>query len=460
MKRLLVVSPHFPPTNAADMQRVRMLLPHWKDLGIETQVLAVAPKSVAAPLDPWLADGLPTDLPIDRVDGFGLTYRCIPGLGTLTNRAIGALKRGGTRLLAAAEEGDKPFDLVFFSTTQFGVHTLGPYWKSKFGIPFVMDYQDPWVNDYYEKHPEVVPPGGRSKYAVAHWLAKRTEPRVLMNCSGIISVSAAYPRQLIERYRFLNREFPVLVAPFPGDDRDLERVRRDATIEQSVFDPDDGCVHWVYVGRGGEDLHRALHAFFSALRNELRMASGGGTLPDKGYQSDQTKRDLCNLKIHFVGTSYAASGKGIQTIEPLAQEYGLRGIVVEHSDRIPYSQTLRCLLDADALIVPGSDDPGYTASKIYPYLLARKPMLAIFHEQSSVVDLARAVGGTVCIAMNDGETERSLAEKIRLAWFLDGKYRMTVPLSIDSFEPYTAKAQAKQLAKFFRTVLAKTEEFL
>ena len=96
----------------------------------------------------------------------------------------------------------------------------------------------------------------------------------------------------------------------------------------------------------------------------------------------QKQFDASNLKIHFVGTSYAAFGKGMKTIEPLALEYGLGDIVVEHTDRIPYSQTLRCLLDADALIVPGSDDPGYTASKIYPYLLARKPMLAVFHYRS------------------------------------------------------------------------------
>ena len=79
------------------------------------------------------------------------------------------------------------------------------------------------------------------------------------------------PGQLYERYDFLNCEFPVLVAPFPGDSRDLERVRDDTTVRQSVFDPKDGCLHWIYVGRGGEDMHRALRAFFAALRSELQL---------------------------------------------------------------------------------------------------------------------------------------------------------------------------------------------
>ena len=33
MKRLLIISPNFPPLNAADMQRVRMSLPYFKDFG-------------------------------------------------------------------------------------------------------------------------------------------------------------------------------------------------------------------------------------------------------------------------------------------------------------------------------------------------------------------------------------------------------------------------------------------
>lgn len=33
MKRVLIISPHFPPINAPDMQRVRMSLPYYKDMG-------------------------------------------------------------------------------------------------------------------------------------------------------------------------------------------------------------------------------------------------------------------------------------------------------------------------------------------------------------------------------------------------------------------------------------------
>ena len=188
MLKVLVVSPHFPPTNAADMQRVRLVLPYLREAGIEATVLAVAAASVNCPVDRWLEDSVPSEVEIRRVAGLGKKWCCIPGLGTLTNRVYRALKIEGSRILAG------PYDLVYFSTTQFGVHELGSYWSKKFGVPFVMDYQDPWVNDYYEKHTQLIPPGGRFKYAVAHWLAKYYEPRMLLKCSGITSVSADYPR--------------------------------------------------------------------------------------------------------------------------------------------------------------------------------------------------------------------------------------------------------------------------
>ncbi len=473
--RVLIISPHFPPTNAADMQRVRLLLPYFYEVGVEVEVLAVEPAQVAAPKDPWLDAGLPDWVPVHRVQALGLAWTKVPGLGTLSFRALGAIRRKGEEVLGRKVEMGKRkeesknhkagFDLVYFSTTQFGIHVLGPEWKRKFGVPFVMDYQDPWVNDYYRDHPDVVPPGGKLKYGLASWLSRRQEPKVLRECAGITSVSAAYPEQLRRRYggeEIGNRKaesrngekeeagrdcaqfqlstfrFPLwspnsqlfsTVLPFPGDARDLERVKQDY-IRQSVFDRNDGLKHWVYVGRGGEDMAFAVRAIFAAV-SRLRFQPSV-------------------LKLHFIGTSYAAAGAGMKTIEPLAAEYGLEDMVEEHPARIPYSETLRCLLDADALIVPGSDDPAYTASKIYPYLLAGKPILAVFHEDSSVVSLIRKVGGAQVVTFGEGETIELVGKRILELGMESAGDLVRVPLDIEAFEPFTARSQARNLTEFFQ----------
>jgi hypothetical protein len=461
--RVLIISPHFPPTNAADMQRVRLVLPYLAEAGASVEVLCVEAAQVAAPQDAWLAAGLPPEIPLHRVTALGLQWSRMPGLGTLSYRALRAIRRKGNELLGRNQSSGS-FDLIYFSTTQFGIHVLGPEWKRKFGVPFAMDYQDPWVSDYYREHPDVVPPGGRLKYALASWMSRRQEPRVLRHCSGITSVSAAYPEQLARRYggeemgkreverlnyeatangqsrtgvklfqfsAFRSRFFST-VLPFPGDVRDFERVKRD-NIHQSVFDPHDGLKHWVYVGRGGADMALAVRAVFSALASLRQLSS--------------------DLRLHFIGTSYAAAGRGVKTIEPLATKYGLEGIVMEHPDRIPYSETLRCLLDADALVVPGSDDPGYTASKIYPYLLAEKPLMAVFHERSSVVELIRQVGGGVVVGFDSGESPEAIAKRIRERAFDGAGHLPQVVLDREAFAAHTAAHHAIQLVDFFRICL-------
>jgi hypothetical protein len=87
---------------------------------------------------------------------------------------------------------------------------------------------------------------------------------------------------------------------------------------------------------------------------------------------------------------------------PLAQKYGVVSNVVEITDRISYYHTLLTLQQADALFIPGSDDPKYTASKIYPYLLTRKPLLAVFNENSNAVEaIKECTADTIILTFND-----------------------------------------------------------
>lgn len=432
MHRLLIVSTHFPPTNAADMHRVRMVLPYLQETGWGCEVLAVHPDQVAAPCDPWLEKGLPDNIPIHRVRALGLAWGKIPGLGTLAFRALPGLRASGDLILC-----ERKFDLVYFSTTQFGVHSLGPGWRRKFNTPFVMDYQDPWVNDYYRLHKKLTPPGGRLKYCVVDRINRWMEPRVLRHCRGITTVSAEYWHQIRARYSFLPGSWPVEVLPFPGDERDLRRVEKEG-VRQQVFNPHDGHIHWVYVGRGGPDMTKAARSIFLSLSHAFRAD------PERANR----------IRVHFIGTSYAGAGRGAKTIEPLAESCGLKGYVSEHPDRIPYSQTLRCLLDADALIVPGSDDAAYTASKIYPYLLAGKPLLAVFHENSSVVDLLAKVRGGVVVPFCSADSAEDISRRIFTAWIESGAWIRGVPLDREGFDPYTAKAQAHRLCGFFEKCLA------
>ncbi|MDP3620181.1 MAG: glycosyltransferase [Ramlibacter sp.] len=404
---------------------MRLVLPHLIALGCDVEVLTVHPDDVAGPQDPALAAQLPSTLRLHRVraPSFALW-----GLQGLAQRSFLPLYRKGNELLANGN-----YDLVFFSTTEFLLHALGPMWRRKFGIPFCMDLQDPWVNDYYRDNPHIRPPGGRLKHAVASRLHRMVEKAVVPRASGFLSVSPAYLPMMEQRHGALVAMQPRLVATFPAEPGEFAGI---ASTE--VSDAASTTKVWRYVGRGGADMARAASAFFLAWREAI----GAGLLTEN------------QVRFEALGTSYASEAAAMKTLEPLALPAGLASRVSEVPARLGYMEMLRTLNQSDALIVFGSDDPAYTASKIYPYLLARKPLLCIFHEKSSVVGLIRSVGGAACVSFNERTSELELVTAIRHGWFDQRNYQRCIPLDAVAFEPHTARSQAAQLVPWFEQVVA------
>lgn len=420
--RVLAVSPRFAPSNGADTHRLRLLLAHAAEAGWQVEVLAVRAEDVPGPSDPWLAARLPAEVPVHRV---GAAPAGGWGRNGLAQRSVLALYREGCRLLA-----DGGFDLVFFSTTEFPLHLLGPLWRRRCGVPFCMDFQDPWVNDYYRLNPDITSPGGRFKYAVANTFNRWLEAWVVRGCGGFLAVSQAYLDDLARRHGDAVRGKPVRVHGFPAEpdeQRDLPAAAAGAPI-------------WRYVGRGGPDMARAASAFFAAWAR----AEADGLLTGE------------EIRFEAAGTSY--DPRGAASLAPLAAGSAVAARVSEDPRRLGYADMLGRLASSQALIVFGSDDPAYTASKIYPYLLAGRPLLAIFHEQSSVVALMREVGGGVCVTFNAGLSEEALVERIHQAWFASAAWCTPQALDAERFTPWTARAQAAALAGWFREVLATAVE--
>ena len=405
-----------------------MALPYLEQFGWQPTVLAVQPEYVEGVRDPLLERSLPSALEVERVSAWPARWTRRVGVGSLSFRAGGALARAGRKLLRRAN-----FDLVFLSTTEFPVMALGPRWRQDHGVPYVLDFQDPWVNDYYERHPQVRPPGGRLKHGFAQWLARRLERKAVAGAGHVVCVSPAYPEMFMRRYSGLVRsQFTSL--PFGALESDLVAARS-SEVRQSVFDPNDGKEHWVYAGRGGRDMGFALRGFFSALRRAV----------------DRNPALRSKLAIHFVGTDYSPVHMARKTIEPVAQECGVDDMVTEQPSRLPYFQALRCLCDAHALVVPGSDDPGYTASKLYPYILARKPLLAIFNENSTVVKVLRETRAGTVVTFDERHDPGGLCAEIDRSWFQ--RWPVQAPQTDwRAFDRYTAREMTRSLCHVFDQV--------
>jgi len=425
-RRVLIVSPHFPPVNAPDMQRVRQALPGLRAHGWEPVVLAVSPDMVeGAVLDPLLEETYPADVRVERVRGIPAAATRWAGVGSLWLRCGWALRAAGDRLLQRER-----FDLVFFSTTQFDAFTLGPRWSARFGVPYVLDYQDPWVNPYYAAT-GTPPPGGRLKFAYAQWRARRHEPGALRGASGVIAVSEAYGRGLARAYPGFDAA-GVRTLPFGAAERDLDTARRHAP-DRPLVPFADGRYHHVYTGRCGPDMSTSLAIVFRAFRRFLAARPA------------EAERVL----FHFIGTDYAPRPLGRDWALPVARAEGVGAFVSEHRYRVPYFEALHYLTRADALIAVGSNDPTYSASKIFPFLLARRPFLVVFNAASPVPAIAAALGCRSCYTFRDAADIDAPASAIAERWFLGGGMRERTEFDPAAFLPYSAEGMTRALAACF-----------
>ena len=94
-------------------------------------------------------------------------------------------------------------------------------------------------------------------------------------------------------------------------------------------------------------------------------------------------------------------------------------MVVEAPQRVGQLETYRLLEAAEALLVPGSDDPAYVPSKLAPYLLTRKPILGLFHAASPAHQLSGAHSATRFLRFEDtgAAALARLQEAISEQWF-------------------------------------------
>ncbi|NBU73500.1 MAG: hypothetical protein EBS53_19010, partial [Bacteroidetes bacterium] len=220
-----------------------MALRYFKENGWKSTVLCVDPSYVESSPDGELLGTIDADQEIVRVKAVPYQWTRPFGFGGISWRAYGSINRVGQRLLNECR-----FDAVYFSSTVFRTFCLGPEWAEKYGVPYFIDYHDPWWTDYYFKAGAPNPPGGMAKYRVTQWLARKNEGRVIRGASGVTCVSAAYVTMLRERYPEVDAA-KFIELPFGAPESDFEIVRqksgnlpfRKATLRE--------C--WSYIGAGG-----------------------------------------------------------------------------------------------------------------------------------------------------------------------------------------------------------------
>lgn len=420
LRRVLIVSPHFPPINAPDMQRVRMSLPYYRSCGWEPVVLCVGEEWQDGVHEPALENTIPADIRIVRVPALSRRWTRFVGLGDLGLRCWLHFFFAGLRLIR-----EEKIDLVFFSNTQFVTFTLGRIWRKLVGTPYVFDMQDPWRTDYYERRGSRRPPGGW-KYQIAQFMAWALEGWSFRRVGGIISVSPSYHADLRARYPFL-ANVPTAVIGFGASLADIAMARA-LRPPSTLFVRERDELHILYTGASGPVMPHALRVLFDSLKLYHERA------PARAQR----------LRFHFLGTSYVAPGHGKNSVLPLAERCGVANQVEEIPHRLGHLECLRLQLEADILLLPGSSDLAYSPSKVYPYFLSGRPTLGLVFKGSVMERLLDDLSSAYLVRF-DADADKHEAHE-GLCRFFD--------LAVDGFPPGTFPQRSD--AYFNATFLAES----
>jgi len=154
-----------------------------------------------------------------------------------------------------------------------------------------------------------------------------------------------------------------------------------------------------------------------------------------------------------VGTSNQPNDSTSFRVRPLSEAEDVADLITEEPARVPYLDALRTLATTDVVLLIGSDEPHYTASKIYPGLMSGRPFLSLFHRTSSSHDILRRAGGGMTLAFETTDELESLVPAVaealeRLAKNPDAFGRADP----SAYAGFTAKAVAGQFAQVFNSV--------
>jgi hypothetical protein len=409
------------------------MLPYLEDEGWQAHVLTVDPRDVESQAESLLLETVPPRTIVTRVRAISYRLTSKFGFRGLAWRSLFSLYRSGLKILKSSN-----YDLVYISTTLFPVFALGVEWKKRTKVPFVLDFQDPWYSEVVNRDY----PGGRLKYTFNNWISARMESWVLRQADGLTSVSPQYLETLRRRYPSLAEKISAVI-PFGGSESDAALAKELAQKNSPLLSSSE--LRLVYVGRGGSDMHNSVRAFLSGV--------------SAIEQSKVIIADIDSISIRFIGTSYAPQAMVEKSLEALASEFELRALVEEFPERMPYFEAFREMCSSSAVLIFGSDDRAYSASKIYNCLLSRRPIFAILHRESLGAKVLREQGTAFLVEFDSDETWQQISPRVidLLPAFLERARSTRDCFNAEGFVEYSASYMTGKVVGLFEQCLKERE---
>jgi len=413
MKTMLIIYPHWPPSNLVGTLRPRFTANYLSDFGWQPIVLTVKPDYYEEVGDENLIKTVDNNVIVEKVDAKPVTKPRI--IGDIGLRAFGNIKRKALEIIS-----NEKIDFIWISIPSFYTAVLGRLLHRKAKIPYGIDYQDPWVRSIKNNV------NLRSVLSLAS--AYLLEPFAVKKASLITGITKEYYKGVLQR-NFKNKNIAHAHMPVGFDPNDYK-----VTIEHTptLWDDMPDCKALVYAGAF---LPNSVY-FIDLLFSQIYMLRKEEKLDPK-------------IQLFFVGTQSRE-----KSIKYYAKKHNIENMVHEYVERIPYLEIIQLLKKAFGVLIIGSTEKHYSASKTFQALLSKRPVFTIFHTESSAVKIMRECrADQYTVRYNPHKPENELTENIKSSFFVFTEQNQVWLPELSPLKQYSAKENTRVLVDAINEVI-------
>jgi glycosyltransferase involved in cell wall biosynthesis len=369
MKKVLVITYHFPPRPSIGSIRLGGLAKYLSDFGWEPIIL-----TAKLPDDPKPQFEVIQTQDYDLVrhwkkrlglnpDKMMRQQSVLPLLGgtridnvNYKNKFLTRILRVGYDIVAypdemkgwysyAVEAGNellqkRKIDAMISSSSPVSTHLIAEKLKSRWNIPWIADFRDLWTQDYNYSD---------SHIALRRLAERHLELRTLSKADALVTVS----KVLAENQMRFHKTKPVYVIPNGFDPEEMESTPSDKLTDKFIITY-SGSLH---------GCSRDPSSLFKAVQD----------LISEGIM------DPSHIQIRFYG-DYE------ECLEKLIKHYEIQNIVRQYG-LISRDDILKKQRESQLLLLLNWGDPGVLTGKVFEYLAAQRPILLISKVGGAIEEL-------------------------------------------------------------------------
>jgi glycosyltransferase involved in cell wall biosynthesis len=299
---------------------------------------------------------------------------------------------------------DANVDVIFSSSPPATAHLIARRLAHDLGKPWVADLRDPWADVHTV-----------DRSAARRWFDTRLEHRTLRDVAALTTVSHTMSRRFAAQY---DKPVHVIMNGYDPDDLPSD-VHTDPEAERFTL---------VYTGMLYEGRRTPMMVF-----KALDQLSRRGEI------------NLTQVAVKLFGRNLSIAHRELNEFPELSPSVELGG-------EIGYQESLIAQRRASVLLLLEWPDPraaGVMTGKIFEYLAAGRPILAIGPRDGEIDQILRATGRGVLVSTVEELTCE--IKKMYDEFSMFGPRRVDVPNS--SMEQFSRRAMTARLADVFRSIV-------